>query len=616
MTMAQPAEAVRVVVLDDGEKVVGDFARALPKSVWPAPGPVDLFALRGETIGFQVVVDAERPLTGVHATLVEERAADAGDGDALEIDVFGERFVPVLRPSYNERYAGSLAFTAAAAPDPAAFVGPIADPLVPGDVDVAAHGRGALWIDVYVPSRARPGRRALRLHVSSREGALADRAVAVDVLDGDLPYAAARTMVYYEPSTVERRMGDKGAEEGLRRLFHAHHLSAIRDRPRVEVPADHLDDDALTGVLYREDRGYHGPGEGIGEGVFVLGAYGSIDEPSPEHLRVAEALADHVRSLGVLAPPARTDVFLYAVDEMCTSPWPREWARLFATSAAMRGVRVGATCGDDPLVQGADLVMMGAADFAPARVRAAREAGKVVWAYNGRRPFAGPMMLDVPATDLRANAWIAARYDVDRWFYWESTYWLDAGRGGEGGWDGFDPFADAETFHNAAGDHANGDGILVYPGRQVARGMLDLDEGAVLPSVRLKNLRRGIEDAGYIALARKVDAARANEVVRRVVPRALAGAGPRVAWPERGAAWLDARRELAEIAKNGQSGGLDPGVGAVHEASDAPRGQGACARSCTLGARGPRAGSAVRALPMLAFLIVLGLVRGNRTRLR
>jgi hypothetical protein len=287
-----------------------------------------------------------------------------------------------------------------------------------------------------------------------------------------------------------------------------------------------------------------GPGEGVGEGIFAIGAYGSLGEPSVEHGEVAAKIADHLRARGRMQ---ETQIFVYAIDEACDSPWPAKWLDLVARADAMHGVRVGATCGRDPLEQRADLVMMTAPDYVPERARAARKAGKWVWVYNGQRPFAGPMMLDAPAVDLRANAWIAARYGVDRWFYWESTYWLDDNRGGRGGKDGFDPFVVAETFHNADGDWANGDGVLLYPGTQAAKGMTDFGQRTVFPSVRLKNVRRGVEDVAYIEAARQIDREAADAVVRRVVPSALAHAGKRAAWPERGATFLDARRDLARI---------------------------------------------------------------------
>src|SRR5262249_54052744 len=148
----------------------------------------------------------------------------------------------------------------------------------------------------------------------------------------------------------------------------------------------------------------------------AMGAYGSLGAPTQEHLAPASALRDRVTGR-----MQDTQVFLYAIDETCASPWAGQWLHLFARSRAMQGVRVGVTCGKDPLAQRADLVMMTAPDYVPERARLAKEAGKWVWAYNGHRPFAGPLMLDVPAVDLRANAWIAARYGIERWFYWEST---------------------------------------------------------------------------------------------------------------------------------------------------------------------------------------------------
>ncbi|WXB20281.1 DUF4091 domain-containing protein [Pendulispora albinea] len=156
-------------------------------------------------------------------------------------------------------------------------------------------------------------------------------------------------------------------------------------------------------------------------------------------------------------------------------------------------------------------------------------------------------MLDVPATDLRANGWIAARYGITRWFYWESTFWLDNNRGGRGGPHGFDPFVIAETFHNTRGDHANGDGILLYPGTQIVPGMHDEGVPILLPSIRLKNLRRGAQDAAYFQLARAIDPATAEAIADDLVPDVLSSAGRHPSWPERGIPWLTARKQLLDI---------------------------------------------------------------------
>ena len=111
-----------------------------------------------------------------------------------------------------------------------------------------------------------------------------------------------------------------------------------------------------------------------------------------------------------------------------------------------------------------------------------------------------------------------------------------------------DPFTDAESFHNDSGDWANGDGILLYPGRQID-GFAEDSFGfeGVLPSIRLKNWRRGLEDAAYLRLARARDERRANAVARALVPSALR-AGGAAAWSARGQAFFDARRALLAIA--------------------------------------------------------------------
>lgn len=147
--------------------------------------------------------------------------------------------------------------------------------------------------------------------------------------------------------------------------------------------------------------------------------------------------------------------------------------------------------------------------------------------------------------DLRANSWISARYDVAAWTYWEATSWTKKGGGKTPDTD-TDPFTVAESFRNAGGNFSNGDGILVYPGRQVG-GMTDFGKDEVFPSVRLKNIRRGAQDVGYIDRARAKDRAKADAIVERIVPSALRGARGPAGWPTRGKDFLDARRELGAM---------------------------------------------------------------------
>jgi len=478
-----------VVVLDDGERLARD--RPPPPGPWPGDAPIELVAAREETLALQVVVD---PAAGrVHVVL---------DGDVpARATTYAERFIEVKRPSGNARERGaSLAFAPRSAPK--GLTGFVADPLVPAD-----EAERAMWIDLFVPPAAVAGAHEGRLRVLDAGGAtLAERALRLRVVDRTLPWPGAAITTFYENDRLPKHGVD---EVALRRLLHAHRISAIREITRLDDPSLPLDDRALSGELYADGRG---------EGIVALGAYGALGDPDPAKIEAVARLAARFRGKG--------EIFLYAADEDCASPRAKAWRQVVPP-----GVRVGVTCSVDPRTQDADLVMATADRWRP---------GWNAWVYNGRRPWAGPMMLDVPAVDLRANAWIAARYGVERWFYWESTYWGDV-----------DPLVVAETFHNRRGDWANGDGVLVYP--DPAGG------GAPLPSIKLKSLRRGAEDAGWIALARASNAPATDAIVRRAIPRALGEAeeSDAPAWQERGAAWLATRSELDDLIE-GRAPQQDP----------------------------------------------------------
>jgi hypothetical protein len=607
------AELPRVVFLDDGEKITRDARSPLGDGPWPA-GRIDLFALGGESLALQVVVEAGSAAVEGVRVLVEPFLAPDGARLTVTTEMFVERFIDVARPTGNDAGGSSPAFAPKSAPSPL-LLGPIADPLVPVALEAARavpHERAAIWIDLTIPPAARPGSYRTTVLVRDAKGELAARPIELRVIGEELPFAAAPAFVYYDTHELVERMGDASAEPQLRQLFHAHHLAAVHElasERQADPRALAIDRAALTGSAFTTAGGYDGPGEGIGEGVLALGAYGSFGPPSRTARDVAANLA---RALFGDRGPEQMAAFLYAVDEACASDWPARWSDLLRDYAPLRGFRVAATCGDEPSVQAADLVLQTARDFDPARAHRAEHDGKWVWVYNGVRPWAGPLVLDVPATDLRANAWIAMRYGVRRWFYWEATFWFDDNRGGRGrdggGETGFDPFTVAETFHNAGGDHANGDGVLVYPGQQRANGMVDYGVARLFPSIRLKNLRRGIEDAGYVALARGVDRDRTDAVVARVVPRALAWAGERPSWPQDARTWLGARRELAEILA---SRGVAVGPAAFEGEGET------VSESCAIGPSSVRAKSAppFHAL-FLVGLITLGIRALSRTEKR
>jgi Domain of unknown function (DUF4091) len=572
-------------VIDDGEKIRRDatatpFERGEQNPVWRPGEPVRLFAVRNESVALQVVVEADAaPLAAVSVALPRldgpngagllEGAGSPAGGPERPIERFVEHFVVVRRASGGATAGESLGWKSGAAPAPGAWVGPVPDALVPVEaaapwapypMGVAPFSNGILWIDVNVSRDAPPGIYRGTLDVSASVGPLASIPVELEVADATLPDRTAATMLYYDPDEVTRRVGP-GAEPHLWKLLHAHRIAPLHD---ATSPAD-IDRQAaaLDGTLYTRERGYEGPAVGLGDGVASLGAYGALGPPDDGGLARVAPIASAIEERGLFDT---TDVFLYAADEQCASPLGAGWRALLRSAKAesVRRVRVGWTCSDDPVSQPVDIAIVHAGDF---EAKSGEGSDKSVWVYNGSLPHSGTFLLDAEAVSPRVNGWLEAMFDVPRWFYWDSTYWY-----GLHGATPVDPFVEPESFHNDDGDWANGDGVLVYPGRQVDRfhehslGLL-----GVIPSIRLKNWRRGIEDAGYLQMARTRDRARADAVARGLIPaafREVPAGGPQ-RWSARGQPFFTARRRLLAIALGSspqpppEGGGVPGGTGTV-----------------------------------------------------
>ncbi len=117
--------------------------------------------------------------------------------------------------------------------------------------------------------------------------------------------------------------------------------------------------------------------------------------------------------------------------------------------------------------------------------REARQRGQEVWYYAGGAPydpFPTHELLDVPAVEARAFFWPAWRYQYHGWLHWELNVWTNNMSGDERWPDvPWDP---------ARGGIRNGEVGRIYPG----------PDATPLPSIRLENMRDGIEDYDYFWL--------------------------------------------------------------------------------------------------------------------
>jgi hypothetical protein len=262
-----------------------------------------------------------------------------------------------------------------------------------------------------------------------------------------------------------------------------------------------------------------------------------------------ESIARDVRSWLELFRGTGVTPFAIPVDEPKTAvekSRARHIAEVIGRSGGGRpGLLRGVTDVAAPSYGDAIDVFLSPTNFATSLV-ARQASGERFWTYNGRPPQAGSMILDTDGVALRTWGWIAQRYDIELWYAWEGLYFSD--RYNHGGPSNVlrDPITFDERSRGGS-DWGNGDGLLAYPG--------------ALPSLRLKALRRGLEDRLLLReLARCGGGDIAQRITRRVVPRALGQARGEQSWSLEEPVWERARQEV-----------LDAIEGQCHDADDLAR---------------------------------------------
>jgi hypothetical protein len=385
---------------------------------------------------------------------------------------------------------------------PSRGAGVYADPLRPSAQPVS----GDALFDIAVPRDATPG----LLHGSlTVDGRRLPVELTVESADIDLD-ADPLVWIWYQP----------------REIALAHHVPDEDDR-----------------VLPLE-RQYHALAR-------AHGAYLASDLPLPRFL----ARADLMR--GVRYWPVTIDLSSDASARADVEQWLNQFAdrpqvaftipvdepHTAAERAETRraGERIGrhdkllraVTAAPTPDLEGAMDVFIGAATRSPHR-----------WTYNGTPPVAGNMVIDAAAPGLRTWGWIAERYQIELWYAWEGTYFADR-YNGAGPTDVLrQPLTfDQRRHHQRDPDWGNGDGVLFYPGSRPG------PEGP-WPSLRLKQLRRGLQDRLLLqALVRCGAGEAAASEARALVPRALAGGRDAAAWPSDDDAWEAARGRLYDLLR-------------------------------------------------------------------
>lgn len=581
---------------------------------------ITVFGARNETVSFNLTIEAAvskasrvsvnfNVLSGPNNSKIRTSGTDPMNFVNRPIELFYERYLKIDGLSFfgysTENSQIPVRFRSASGnwvdrPDHDKMY---PDPLVPIELvktfDIQQGQNQSIWCDIFIPKTAPSG--LYKGSVKVYEGSTVVRQIPVEltVKGFTLPdQPTAKTMLFLDNSAINHRyvspnysQWDQPAGRKMQavmdkhyQLLHRHKMSAIGENecPFRDQPCD-SSLPRLDGSLYTAANGYDGVGVGTPNGIYSIGTYGTWGAASygiPDWKNDQNLMTQHLNGFGSWFQqnlPA-TDVFIYLQDEPDSGSWPQveTWSKWMSQNTgpgsmvksmstvsavfaetAMPDIQIptsAAGVGNCPFQQsGCDNM---------ATTQQAHDMfsqnGKKYWMYNDGRPGVGTFDTESDGTDPRSIPVAAYKMGVDRWYYWDAN--ID---------NGTDTFATATTWGSRNhfdqmrgmwGDvPTNGNGLLIYPGTDIAHTSNSYGMLGPVASIRLKNWRRGIQDVDYFALAAAKNPTITKTILNNLVPKAIwenkvqdvSWPITPVSWPSDPNVWETARAQLAQIITGG-----------------------------------------------------------------
>ncbi len=445
--------------------------KVFPDTVCPGDNnaPFRIVAVRNEYAPFQVAVSSSKGSTEITVVVTgltgEEGFPGVSPGSMLLVEN-----VPVERPSIINGRSG-------AKKGPALWPDPL-PPLRPFHL-----GEGetrAAWIDLFIPAGAKPGLYKGVVVVSSAAGVRVELPFTVDVRNITLPLSPGLRTAFGNrslASCAKKAHGIGADDPGYQTLLEEYYWFLVEHRlSPYHIPVDiyspeahrFLDDPRVTFFVVPVDQGFEGSGtlwddgemKRLGErlektGWIDKGAFYLIDEPTPE-------MAKDV---------VRTGRRIHSINPRFRYLMTPHSGGILSNERVMNDAHVGIWV---PLV-----TLMSLPAERTVLLEQQRQ-GKELWWYTCVVPKWRGMnyFIDESATAPRLHPWMSHLYGITGILYWSTDNWTAVD---------CDPWNRTETFPTG-----NGDGSLLYPGRQGRSGPV--------ASIRLKMLREGLEDYELLKL--------------------------------------------------------------------------------------------------------------------
>jgi hypothetical protein len=517
----------------------------------------DLHAGRNEFEPFQIVLRAKsKDLVGVDIDFSDFRTTEGAQISRENVTVYLEEFVNLNRPSSTEGGQGLWP-----------------DPLIPR-VDRYAHeARNAfpfavrrdrnqpLWVEIFVPVAARPGKYTGSARISLRGTVQFSVPINLTVWRFTLPSTSTLKSSFglNGINALKQHRGRYTNDEELHSIAGMYAKAALLHRISTHggsmQPPKFSYDAGRMQLDWREYDAEVGPflnGVAIPEGEPLQGArVTSAEIRAPKVFETADqeklywaAWTEHFQQKGW-----GDRLFLYLWDEPAVRDFPevlkrgrlsmqadprlRDLVTIPFTEKLEEVVRIWV-----PLVNCLEL-KPSFEDFCTgtppieAYIRQARK-GKSLWFYQscashgcnivGGQYFTGwpSYMIDMPGAANRVMQWLAWKFQVQGELYYSMN---------EAYGQNNDPWVNIRLFGG------NGDGTLFYPGRpDRIGGRTDIP----IESIRLKLIREGMEDYEYLALLASLDGRQAaDQYADRI------GKKPYL-WESRPDVFLKTRQDLGE----------------------------------------------------------------------
>lgn len=452
-----------------------------------ADGRLSAAANEGESI--QLVLRAPQALAGVSVALsAPPQTSDGRQLPLTAVTVAPVGYVKAEQPPYAVSRTGFW-------PDPLLTYADAVN-LDPGQWQ-------SFWIDVNVPAGQPAGEYRTEVAVKAGDAELLRLPLRIEVRNFELPPGTPYPNVFavFEPPKPDRRTLDDPIrwrrevwDELLRHRMNPTPLYTRRALPVID--ARKLKEHGMKSfnVIY-----------GIGDVDAYIRALTKA-YPAYRHAGLEEL------------------AYCYVFDEAQVTLFPSMREKMLKVKAALPEVKFMTTAYDhslgepgSPLAGVVDIwcPMTTKYELIPAQIAAARARGERVWWYVANKPHPpyAAFLLENPWLSMRllmgAKAW---KFQPDGFLYYSSALWYDPA---------IAPLKDLPPMKGAPltnwpgrtiGQY-NGDGVLIYP---AAAGPI--------PSLRIKQIRDGLEDYQYWALLKQAleNADGQSEAWRRAARRELA----------------------------------------------------------------------------------------------